>query len=247
MSGTNIYGQSNAQVSVGNNPQVPQVYTFPVVLLSGATLDIDLKPLANTHRMQNVQGVFLDNSLGSTALALTTTAGQNIVIPAGGQAVMPLYLSAIGTITLTGTGEVNITLLNFPTPACVWGASGQVVTISGTVQVQDLVTEQRLATIQNQAVALSASVVGTVAAASTSLMAANPARQYLFIQSPYNVAGSIFHDLWINPIGGTAGVGLVDCIKIPAGGSYESGYKVWTGLINYYDAVGGNNLTALQG
>ena len=80
----------------------------------------------------------MDNSAGTVALTVSTAVGQNIIIPAGYQGVMPLYLSPDGVVTFNGNGTISANLLNFPTPANVWpaGASSSLVQ-----QVQDAALE----------------------------------------------------------------------------------------------------------
>lgn len=243
------YGLQAFKVNTGTKPVISQVYSFPLTLVGGSITSFDLKPLANNHRIQNVQGIFVDNSAGTIPLTVTTAAGQIFKIPAGYQGVMPIYLSPDNVITFAGTGTVNVTLLNFPTPAAVWNAttSGSVVTISGTVQVQDGLSEGYLATMVNGVMPSSGSIVGSAVGVSTALFALNAARQYMFIQSAYNIAGSAFHDLWVNFNGGVAGVGLIDCVRIIAGSFYETNVKVSTKAVTYFDALGGNNITAFQG
>jgi hypothetical protein len=126
------------QVSNGAEPRARQVFSFPLILVGAAVL-IDLKSAANLHNVSNVQGIFIDNSNGTASLGVTTVAGMNLSIPAGWQCLMPLFLSADNTLTFTGNGTVNLTLLNFRTPAMVWpgtaSATASVVTISGTPTV----------------------------------------------------------------------------------------------------------------
>lgn len=126
MSGSGPSAIQNIQqvsVSNGKNPNNGQVFGVPLTLV-GTAVTLDLKTLVNLHRVNDVQGIFMDNSGGSTALQVSTTTGQKIAIPSGYQGVMPLYLSADKTITFNGNGTVNLVLLNFPTPAAVWPASG---------------------------------------------------------------------------------------------------------------------------
>lgn len=245
---TGIYNSGNTLVSNGNPPPSPQANAFQLVLISGAAQALDLKPLANLHRIKNIQGIFVDNSAGSSAVSISTAAGQNFIVPTSYQGVMPLYLSADQVLTISGDGNVNFVLLNFPTPASVWPtATTGVVSISGTVTVTDATAEGYLANLQPTLNALSSgSTTSPATPASTALFVANPVRKYLFIQSAYNVGASVFHDLWVNILGGTCSVGGTDCIRIAAGTNYESENFVSGSAINYYDAVGSNEITAIQ-
>lgn len=132
-----------SHVSSGTDPKVRQVFSFPLTL-AGASVSVDLKTATNLQRVRDVQGIFVDNSAGTSTLTITTIAGQNVSIPAAYQALMPLYLSADNTITFNGNGTIKVTLLNFRTAAAVWpstAAASQAVTISGTVQTQDALLE----------------------------------------------------------------------------------------------------------
>ncbi len=87
----------------------------------------------------------------------------------------------------------------------------------------------------------SASTV-TVAATSTELVNAGNVISWVGIQAP------ITADVWINPRGGTAGIGLTDCFRIPMGTFYESKAPCTLGGdIFYYCATGGLQLTCLYG
>ncbi len=66
---------------------------------------------------------------------------------------------------------------------------------------------------------------------STQLFPVNAARHYLAFQVPASSA------VWINFVGGTAGVSGVDCILLPAGTTYESGQYVVRGAISVYAPV----------
>lgn len=251
MSGTKTGDVSNiipAVVSVGRRDENSQVYSFSVVLASGAAQSFDLKILVNLFRISSIQGIFADNSAGTVALNITTQASPTpFIVPAGFQAILPVYLSADNVITLAGNGTIKITLLNFPTPACVWPTSAVPVSIAGTVTVQDVAAEGYLANLQPGIALTSLSQVSPAVAASTQLAAALPTRKYLMIQSAYNVAGSAFHDIWINFLGGTASVGGADCIRLAAGAVYESDKYVTTAAINYFDATGSNQINAYEG
>jgi hypothetical protein len=253
MSGTSgqnsIYESVGRQVSNGITPKISNMYSFPLTLVAGAVLELDLKPLFNLHRIQNPQGIFIDNSEGTDTCTFSTSGGPTVSIAAGWQALLPLYMSADGVFNVSGDGSVDITLLNFPTPAAVWpsNSAANQVSVVGTVTVTDPIAEGYLANLQPGVGLVSHSVTSTAAGASTALMSANAARKYLYIGSAYNVAGVAFHDIWVNPLGGTAGVGLPDCVPILGGTYYESASKSWIGAITYFDAVGGNELTAFEG
>ena len=81
----------------------------------------------------------------------------------------------------------------------------------------------------------------TVAATSTQLWPANASR------SAWNVAAPQSADVWFNPLGGACGIGLVDCFRIPAGGTAKStAGAIETTAFTYYCATGGLELPAYQ-
>ncbi len=81
----------------------------------------------------------------------------------------------------------------------------------------------------------------TAATTSTQLWPANATRAAWTIQAPQAA------DVWINPLGGACGVGLVDCFRIPAGGYAKSTAGACeTSAFTYYCATGGLVLTAYQ-
>lgn len=239
-----IYGLTAVQVSNGTRPKVAKVYSFPLSL-SGAALSLDLTPLANLHRIENVQGIIVDNSANSAALNLTTNAGQKFYIPGSSQGITPLFLAQDNVLILNGTGTVNVTLTNFPVPCAVWNAEGaESVTITGTPTVSDPVAEGLLAMIVPGVSPVTRSIAST-STASQVLCAANPAREYLLIQSGYN--SGTFYDVWVNFIGGTASVGGADCIRVPAGSFYESGTKCPLAAVSIICATQPAQINALEG
>jgi hypothetical protein len=243
-----VYEATGNQTSNGIVPKVGRVYSFSLALSANTSAPVDLKPLANLHRIDNVQGVFIANSAGTAQLQVSTSAGATLKIPAQYQGVMPLYLSADNVLTFSGAGTVTVTLLNFPTPAMVWPTEGSgTVQVSGTVSVQDAQVEASLAVLQPQVTPVSRTIAATVAASSKPLMAANAARRYLLIQSAWNAATTSFSGIWLNMLGGAASVGGADCEYLGAGVIYESGEYVNTNAINYFDPVGGLVLTAMEG
>lgn len=114
---------SSKQVQTSNSiiPALSRTFTFTKTLVSGSTMTIDLTNQNTLNRLQNVQGVFIDNSLGAVPLIFGLTSGQNIRVPAGAQGTFPIYWPADYIVNLTGAGQVTITLVNFPTPVGVWG------------------------------------------------------------------------------------------------------------------------------
>jgi hypothetical protein len=137
--------------------------------------------------------------------------------------------------------------MNVPMPAAVWSVSaGSNTYASGALVTQDVGIQAALSgtpiAVTPAALTLVSRSTTTVATpASTTLMPTPTFRKYIFIQAPQTA------DLWVNPMGGTSSIGGNDCIKIPAGGSYETLSGVWQNAITYYCATGGLALAAFEG
>ena len=203
-----------------------------------------------TNKINSVQSAYIDNSNGLAPLLLTIEIiGQTITIPSGAQAYVPLVAPSPPIFDVScsnGAANTLIIFLNVPMPLSVWfPGGGQATIIAGASKVNDVNTAQALTGIPLAVAASPLTLVSrstiTVSTTSTQLMPGATWRKYLFIQAPQTA------DVWINPIGGTAGINATDCIKIPAGGSYESYMVSWTGQINYYCATGSLQLNAFEG
>lgn len=124
MSDNNVNSTQIGAVSTFSMPTLQQVYSQIFTLTSGQTVNLDFKPLVNQHKVSSIQGVYIDNSLGTATFTLLVVATlQLISIPAGYQGIMPLYMTADNVVQLTGNGTVPVIFNNFPTPAAVWKAS----------------------------------------------------------------------------------------------------------------------------
>lgn len=123
-------------------PPSPMTYSQILNLLLNTPLSWDLKTLANIHRIQFVQGIWIDNSLGTAPLSVFVPGTfQNFSVPAGYQGVAPLFLDANQVLTFTGVNaNANVILCNFPVPVGVWQAStgtGQQTFTGGNLNVTD--------------------------------------------------------------------------------------------------------------
>lgn len=199
---------------------------IPVNLVAGQTDSLDLTNAINTRQIDQVQCMFVDNASSLGALTIVFSASnQRIIIPAFSQAYVPVLSVNDPVLTFTASGlavSATLQLLNMPMPLQIWPVLTPLNTSVGTSPV-------------------SRSII-TAAATSAPLMTANPNRQYMMIKSPLTA------DVWINPIGGVASIGGLDCFQILMGPYfYESGSKCFTGLINYFCVTGALNLTALEG
>jgi hypothetical protein len=95
---------------------------------------------------------------------------------------------------------------------------------------------------------VSRSVAVSVSAVSTVLMPANVSRKYLLIAPPYAIGtGFLTGGLWVNFLGGVAGVGLVDSFYIPPGLPYETAVRVTTTAVTYFDPAGLAMIAAMEG
>lgn len=116
-------GQTSNMTMTGSQ----KVFSNILQLSAGVPQSFDFKSLANKHQIDNIQGVWIDNSQGQTPFSLTVNATfQVFTVPAGYQGVAPLYVTPDLVCTLAGSGQVAVVFQNFPTPAAVWPASGPV-------------------------------------------------------------------------------------------------------------------------
>lgn len=120
----NINDSIRSQVGTMNMPSSQQTYSQVLNLTLGAPVSLDFKTLANLHQIENIQGIWIDNSQGTGTVTATVVATlQNFTVPTGYQGVAPLYVSPDNVISFTGAGTVTIVFLNFPTPVGVWPAA----------------------------------------------------------------------------------------------------------------------------
>jgi hypothetical protein len=112
------------QVGNMSMPSLQQVYSQTLNLVLGTAINLDFKSLVNQNKLENIQGIFADNSAGTSILEITAIAtNTTFKIPPGYQGVMPLYMTADMALNISGAGTVPVTFLNFPTPAAVWPAT----------------------------------------------------------------------------------------------------------------------------
>jgi hypothetical protein len=113
----------NATIPKEGPKSLPVTCDFSVV----GTYDIDLTLIQSQQRMSVVQSVFVDNTLNGQKTTITINGNsQTLVIPAGGQAYLPLLAAKPTIITVASTGGVVVPMifLNVPVPACVWDTTG---------------------------------------------------------------------------------------------------------------------------
>lgn len=199
---------------------------YDVVLVAGASSSLDLSIPISNGIIDQVQTLFVDNSNSVGALYIQASlTNQVLKIPGLSQGYVPILAPSPPVLTFTAAGgavAAKLQIMNTPMPIAIWPAASGANQITGV----DLTSHSLV----------------TVAATSQVLMPANSNRQYLFIKSPLTA------DVWINPVGGVAAIGGLDCFQILLGPYfYESAYRVTKGAITYYCVTGALNLTAFEG
>lgn len=124
-------------------PQKQNIWGMTLALTAGVAVSLDFKTLANQNTVDNIQGIWIDNSNGTAPLGLSVPASlQNFTVPTGYQGVAPLYVTPDLVINFLGTGNVPVTFLNFPTPVAVWpantAASGAFTFTGGNLNTRDV-------------------------------------------------------------------------------------------------------------
>lgn len=223
---------------------------------------IDMTQNVNAGQIDGIQSVYVDNRSNNAQLLITANdTGFTIAVPPATQGTYPI-LTGAAQFTVTsggaGNGQAILFFCNFSLVYFQWTGSG-----SGTVIVSDPVLDSTVSggKINVRDSVLDAIVSGgralttpnipsgvptsrstaTVGAASTQLMAANAARQYILIQAPPA------DTLWLNLLGGTASAGGADCFALAPGQKYESGNYCDTAKITYFCATGAVQISALEG
>jgi hypothetical protein len=186
----------------------------------------------------NPQGGYFDNTAGTAPLVVTVSGlGFSFSIPAGRLLPVNFPSPADLTVSITGAGNVNIFWVDYPLILGASDGAAQLVQIEGTTPVS--VVGGQVGITGNSPV--DKSTVGTVANASTLLLAANDIRESLMIAAP-QTAG-----VWLNMAGGTAAANGSGCILLPAGAIYESSIIVNQNAINYFCATAGLTIAVLEG
>jgi hypothetical protein len=95
-----------------------------VTLVTGTPIRMDFKPLVNLKRFSDIKSMFIDNSAGTTSVTLTILSMGNVIVPAGFQAICPIFMSDDNTITFSGNGTVNFALVNIDCHMGMWNPNG---------------------------------------------------------------------------------------------------------------------------
>lgn len=123
MSGSNINSSSlSLNVANGQRPTPSKIYSFSAVLTAGIVGTVDLRGLQNLNILQQVQGMFVDNSANNASATIEIATGMSILVPGLSQGFFPIFVPPNAPVfNLTGNGTVTVTLTNFALPASVWG------------------------------------------------------------------------------------------------------------------------------
>ena len=127
---TTILGSYNAMVP----KEGPKVVPVNAQLASNQSVIIDLTQLQQQGKISFIQGLMVDNSQSTAAITITSQAfNQNIVVPAGAQAILPVFVINPPVFIATSTGGKNIPLFffNIPLPAQVWNQGTGPFSFSG--------------------------------------------------------------------------------------------------------------------
>jgi hypothetical protein len=167
MSGTiNNAAPTLTRQPTSNGQASPTALTwfFQIVLVSGTNQILDFRSQQNTLQLQSIQSIKLDNSKGTTSLVVTFPNQDTLSIPAGYQAIAPVYVpNSVPVFTFSGNGTVGATLCNFQQPLAVWGASGSFTYTGSSLNVVD-------ATVAGAIAAIEGSVAPGVASTASALI-----------------------------------------------------------------------------
>lgn len=191
---------------------------------SGGPDILDLTYALTNKKIDQIQAVFIDNSEGSETFVIEVQSTRmKLKCPAFTQGWFPFLVSYPNGGELTFTGAQHTTpifLLNVPMPVGTWDIAAS----SETVYLDWISYSQDIGPV-------------TVAAIPEDV---TRSRKNVFIKAPET------DDLWVNRIGGPAGIDLIDCFKIPLGEIYENepGQTLWEQW-SFYCATAASNATIL--
>ena len=220
---------------------------------------IDLQKFYNRGYFSTIQTMFLDNSNNNGyALVSNPSLYQSFALPPGWQGYFPVISpqqsGAVFNVTSTGTGLVNVTLINVVLNTTQWAATVTPPTVGNPQPVSDAIVDAcvsanklNVRTIASQFTAVDAS--GTIAAGGTaqSLMAANANRQGFLIENIDYVNNA--EALWIS-FTGAAQINAPGSFSLAAGSSiaYPGGslQGVVSNAISVIAATAGHKYSAMQ-
>lgn len=129
------------QTSNGTAPKAgPRAVPIPFDFSVAASFHLNLLTEQEADRVEAIQTIFIDNTIGTSVLTVTCHVTQHkIVCPAGRQGFFPVLLPNtkpdFDIACSDGVaGQRWLQFLTMPMPAAVWGPSS--VTVTGTITVQ---------------------------------------------------------------------------------------------------------------
>lgn len=136
-----IFGVYNAMVP----KEGPKIIPVSAQLLAPNTsVLLDFSSLQQQGKISFIQGVMVDNSGNASPLTIQSqTMNQKIVIPAGAQAILPLFVTNPPVFLVSSVGGVQVPLFffNIPLPAQVWNAANAFTFTGGSLVVSDPLLE----------------------------------------------------------------------------------------------------------
>ncbi len=222
MSGSARFNRISNQLMPQGNNALMMAYTAQTATGGPDTLDLTFSQSSN--KMDQIQAVFIDNSLGTETFVITPEFGTTIKCPAGWQGWFPIAAPFPSQLVFTGGGAlVPLVFTNVPMPVGAWPALSPIgsspliwTSFSG--------------------------ITPPVANQQFQLFPADPTRKFVMFRSPAN-------NTWFNPLGGLVTAGGVDCFTINGNQTFIStpGMPVvsaWTAIIGVastaYSALSGN-------
>lgn len=175
---------------------------------------VDLTPYFQKKYFLTVQTLYLDNSLNNGfAAVFNPTFNQSFSLPAGYQGYFSIISANMSSgkfyVTSTGTGVVNVGLINVQIPPAIWAATVTPPTVGTPQPVSDAILDAtvsggRILVTSIDALSTATDHSSTIAAGGTaqSLMLVNSARRGFLIENiDYTNSGEA---LWWNPTGAAA-------------------------------------------
>lgn len=171
---TGIQDTSNANpVPVANalglvDGMNPLVIPLNVNLTVNSSVLVDMTQQQQRGQIGPIQTIYIDNSDNAQEVSIVTQIlGQEITIPAGDSAILPIFLATTApkfTVNTTGGVILPIFLMNFPLPAAVWGATFggatfQTVNGHSSINVVDTVLQALISNIGGAGNALDVNVL----------------------------------------------------------------------------------------
>jgi len=223
--------------------------TIPIDFSIGLVYSLDLTAIQQQlPYFKTLQSMFVDNSANANAITITMNGTlQRIVIPAYGQAYLPILMIAAAVIQFSSASAVQISvqLLDFFLPPMVWSVNGNSpINPGGTLAVADAILDGTVSGGRINANAYGPTIQaltdasGTIAAGGTPQIAipANASRTRWIISNPATATEAL-----LIRIGGTT----AGPITLLAGQTWdESGSSIVGDAVYVDGATTGHAFTA---